>query len=172
MKYQCIIISILCLLNSGCSTSPSSNKGTSKNHSTKNSLPKVPAKQLPGGNGDNWRYLGTSAELAISVEINEASIIHNAELYTFAERKTIVNPQKFNYPDLAQRYKYSISWWKLNCGKHQYQISSNATYNELGVILTQYTFPSDITPSLIVAGSIADMEYQYLCNGLKRNLGY
>ena len=154
---------------SSCALFSSSNK---KSKSKKSPLPKVPAKQMPGGSGDNWRYLGTSTGNQISIEINESSLSKNNNLSTFQDRKTIIEPSKFDYAGINS-YKYSLSWWQLDCNLKQYSITNTSFYDNNGALIKAYRFDDAAnTNKQIDNGSIAQLQYNYVCLGINRNLGY
>lgn len=168
-----LITPTISLLLISCASQSSSNT-YSKNHKStqKSSLPKVPAKVLPGGSGDNWRYLATSDDNQIAIEINDSSISKNSSINKFQDRKTIINPAKFNYQNFTPNYKYSLSWWQLNCDQKQIIINSTSIYDEFGKLIKNYSFNSNNVWSNISSDSIAEQQYNYICNGTKRNLGY
>ena len=152
-----------CAFNS----SSSSNQARLK----KNPVPRVPPKQLPGGNGDNWRYLGTDQQLA--VEINESSISTSNGTSRFQDRKTVIEPSKFDYQGLSVNYKYSLSWWQLNCSQKQYSIDSTSLYDLNGKLIQTYSVNSATSSWInIASGSMAELQYAYLCMGSNRSLGY
>ena len=157
LRYLLIILN-LSLLN-GCAINSSTK-------SWKSSVPKVPAKQLPGGSADTWRYLGSTN--LVAVEINESSISTNANFDSFQDRKTVIEPNKLNYQGTA--YKYALSWWQLNCTHKQYLINATSLYDSFGKLIT--TYPLTTNWSTIASGSIAELQYNYLCQGTNRTLGY
>lgn len=160
------------LFLNGCATNSSSSYKKSKSKS-KNTLPRVPAKSLPGGSGDNWRYLGSSQNGQLAIEINESSIKTINEMNNFQDRKTVVEPAKFNYQGLTARYKYSLSWWQLDCNQRQYSIRSTDLYDAYGKLVKSYTFSgADSDAAAIASGSIAELQYNYLCIGSNRSVGY
>ena len=170
---------VISLLN-GCAYPGSSNQQNS--HKTKKSpLARVPVRTLPGGEGDNWRYLGTSADSLLALEINESSITTTNNNISFQDRKTVVDPNKFNYSGfnpsalspsgLNQNYKYSVSWWQLKCSQKQYTITSSSMYDAYGKLIKNYALNTS-SWSNINNGSIAELQYNYLCHGTNRNLGY
>lgn len=139
----------------------------------KSNIPKVSAKQIPGGTGDNWRYLGISKDNQMAIEINESSLKNNNILSLFQDRKTIINPSKFNYASITSNYKYSLSWWQMNCSLKQYTITTTSIYDNNGNLIKTYPFSDPTTPySKITSGSIAELQYNYVCLGINRNLGY
>lgn len=167
-----IIVTIsTCLIS--CS-SQSSSGAYSKNYknSKKSSLPKVPPKIMPGGSGDNWRYLATTSDNQIAIEINDASISNNNSINKFQDRKTIINPTNFDYQSLTPKYKYSLSWWQMNCNQKQTLITATNIYDEYGKLLKSYSFDDNSGWTNIDRGSIAEQQYNYICNGVYRNLGY
>lgn len=174
MKYINLITFTSCTIIVACS-SPSTPYSRSYNSTTttktKSSLPKVPPRIMPGGDGDNWRYLGRSNNGTIGVEINNDSISsQDNNQYKFQDRKTIVNPSGYAYNGTPS-YRYSLSWWSLNCSTRQYQITSTALYDNYGKPVTSYNF-DQTQSSTASSGSIAEAQYNYVCNNIKKNVGY
>ena len=101
-----LLIFALSFTINSCSTTggSSSYSRTHKSTSKKSSIPKVPPKVMPGGSGDNWRYLGSSDDRLITSEINESSIT-SGKINKFQDRKTVVDQNKFNYQNLTPKYK-------------------------------------------------------------------
>ncbi len=161
LLFSSLIVSILC----NCGTSPS---GKSR---TKSKIPKVPAKQLPGGTTDNWRYLGTSQDGQIAVEISESSIIKSDNKAKFQDRKTIINSAVLGSQNPMGNYKYSLSWWNMDCTSKQYYISNTVIYDTYGKLIKAYNF-SSTQAIAISSGSIAELQYNYVCQGVNRQLGY
>lgn len=173
-KKLAICLSTLSLL--ACSTTSSGNSGGSSSKSSykstkKSSMPKVPQKNLPGGNGDNWRYLGTTDDNLLALEINDTSITSSNSINKFQDRKTVITPNKYNYQSLPN-YKYSLSWWQLNCSQKQFMITSSSVYDTYGNLLKNYSFSNNQQWSSVTNGSIAEQQYNYVCKGINRNLGY
>lgn len=167
------LIIIASLTLGGCATDASSKKPSSRK-TQRSSLPKVPPKVVPGGTGDNWRYLGTSKDQLIADEINESSISlvdAGKQLNRYQDRKTIVNTAQFNYNGITPNYKYSLSWWKIDCLQKQYLIDSTTLYDAYGKLIKQYSLNSNQW-SQINADSIAQLQYNYVCQGINRGLGY
>ncbi|MDD3266161.1 MAG: hypothetical protein PHC75_03135 [Burkholderiales bacterium] len=164
-----IIFTFTCI---SCSTSPAKSKSSSSSYSSKSKMPRVPAKVLPGGNGDNWRYLGLSYNGSFGVEINDSSInaVGNNK-YSFQERKTIMDTNLYPYPPNSLRYTYSISNWQMNCNNKSYIINSTVLYDQLGKQIKEMPLYSD-KEAQVKSGSIAWQEYNYICNGVGRNIGY
>lgn len=171
-KNLTIIIGIVLLASCSSNSSPTYSKSyKSSTSKTKSSIPKVPAKIIPGGNGDNWRYLGATSNTAIRVEINESSITpQSAKQYKYQDRKTIVNPSNFAYQNTPSYY-YSLSWWLMDCNSQQYIVNSTALYDVYGKPIKNYNF-TDQNYSPVTKGSIAEQQYNYICNNSNRNVGY
>jgi hypothetical protein len=155
-----------CSTTGGSSSYSRTHKGTSK----KSSVPKVPPKVMPGGSGDNWRYLGSSDDRLITSEINESSIT-SGKINKFQDRKTVVDQNKFNYQNLTPKYKYNLSWWRIDCSQKQYLIDSSSIYDVYGNLIKNYSF-SGSNWSEISNASIAEQQYNYICKGIGRNIGY
>lgn len=138
-------------------------------------IPKVPTKKLPGGSTDNWRYLGINKDGTFAVEINDSSITTIAGrsgIRKFQDRKTIVNPVKFNYPT-NKKYKYSLSWWKIDCTEQKISITETELYNDLGISIQNDSFSQANAPwKYIEKNSIAQLQYDYVCLNVNRHLGY
>lgn len=164
--YKISILIIMSLGLSNCATN------SSKSYKTKKStIPKVPAKQIPGGTTDNWRYLGTSQDGQIAVEISESSISKTANSVKFQDRKTLTNTQKNSTSGAIGNYKYSLSWWNMDCSSKQYYINNTAIYDDYGKLLKNYNFSS--TQAITISGgSIAELQYNYVCQGINRQIGY
>jgi len=162
-----IILPLFVSILSNCAINSSNKTHKSK----KSSIPKVPAKQLPGGTSDNWRYLGTSQDGQISVEISESSINKTDTQTKFQDRKTIINPTTLSASNAISKYKYSLSWWSMDCNNKQYFISSTAIYDDYGKLIKDYSF-SNNQPINIGSGSIAELQYNYVCQGINRQIGY
>jgi hypothetical protein len=140
-------------------------------------LPRVPSLTLPGGKGDNWRYLGTTLNNEIISEINESSIKNvysNESLYSFQDRKTIINPNNFTYPENQPHYKYILGEWQLNCLDQTYIISSATIFNENGIKIASFDYSHDSNIRWIKFGksSIGELQYNYVCLNKNRELGY
>ncbi|TXI94249.1 MAG: hypothetical protein E6Q33_00245 [Neisseriales bacterium] len=164
--YKISILIIVSLGLSNCATN------SSKSYKPKKStIPKVPAKQIPGGTTDNWRYLGTSQDGQIAVEISESSISKTANSVKFQDRKTLTNTQKNSTSGTIGNYKYSLSWWNMDCSNKQYYINNTAIYDDYGKLLKNYNFSS--TQAITISGgSIAELQYNYVCQGINRQIGY
>lgn len=176
--YKNLTIGIGTLLLFACSstTSTGNNNGTSayaKSYKStkKTNMPKVPQKKLPGGNGDNWRYLGTTNDNLLALEINDTSITSSNSINKFQDRKTVIAPNKYNYQG-QPNYKYSLSWWQLNCSQKQFMVTSSSIYDTYGNLLKNYSFSGNQQWSSVIDGSIAEQQYNYVCKGLNRTLGY
>lgn len=174
-KTLAICLSTLSLF--ACSTTSSGNGNTSSSSKSnykstkKSSMPKVPQKKLPGGNGDNWRYLGTTNDNLLALEINDTSISSSNSINKFQDRKTVITPSKYNYQG-TPNYKYSLSWWQLNCSQKQFMITSSSVYDTYGNLLKNYSFSNNQQWSSVTDGSIAEQQYNYVCKGMNRTLGY
>lgn len=171
-KILIAILSLVIIIScSSTKASYSANK-PSRSSGTKSKFPKVPPKQVPGGIGDNWRYLGLTSDKLIAIEINESSIKNNGLSTNFQDRKTIIEPKKFNYKTTPE-YKYSLSWWQIDCSKQLYSINSTSIYDLYGNLIKSYSFgKQNIASSAIPQDSIANEQYQYICKGINRGLGY
>lgn len=173
MKFwsQCLILSLTATLMTGCATN--TNASSKSRYSThKSPMPKVPPRIVPGGSGDNWRYLGTTQHNTISDEINESSIqLVNGSINRYQDRKTIIDTNNFSYSGLTPKYKFSLSWWKMDCSQKQYLIDSSAIYDEYGKPLKNYRLDSS-TWSPVSSGTLAELQYNYICLGTNRGIGY
>jgi hypothetical protein len=149
---------------------------SSPKRSTRYRIPTTPQAQIPGTTNDNWRYLGTTADGQLIIEINESSITGTSTLqvYSFNERKTIVDPRTFSYGVNMPRYKYMLSNWQMNCSTLQYIIIAATVYDQYGKKLQGYDYSHDNSVRWLQfgTGSIAQMEYNFICLGQNRNLGY
>ncbi len=170
-KLHLSLVIIAVLANASCSTnSPSKNKSSKSN--SKSKIPKVPARSMPGGNEDNWRYLGLSNDGTFGTEINDASIKQiDDNQYSYQERKTIIDTIQYSYQMNTPKYVYSLSAWQMNCKNQSYKISSTTLYDQLGKQIKEITLYSDKELS-IRKNSISWQEYNYICNGVGRNIGY
>ena len=63
---------ILLLSVNGCAFFSSSSSKSKPSNGER--LPKAPATVVPGGSGNNWRYIGTSSDGQLVVEIDDNSI--------------------------------------------------------------------------------------------------
>lgn len=162
---------LLCLTLTSCASdhTRTTNSSAAKKH--KHLLPKVPAKTIPGGTADNWRYLGTTSDKQLAIEINESSITSDNEAINYQDRKTLIDINNFDYQGLTAKYKYSLSWWQLSCQQQQYKIITTSIYDSYGNLIKKYNF-TNTTASAINSGSIAAIEQAYICNGATRNIGY
>jgi len=150
---------------------------TSKSSSSsKLKLPKAQALNPPGGTGKTWRYLGTSDDGQLTVEINDNSIkAAGTQIYSYQDRKTVVSPEKFSsYMAGQPHYKYLISNWQVNCNLKQYIIQDTNLYNESAVKLLSYDYTKNDSVKWIKigSGSLASLQYDYVCQNKNRNLGY
>ena len=82
---------------------------SSSTTSTTSKVPRLPKKTLPGGDYDNWRYLGTT-DSQVVVEINESSVVVATfpQIYSFSDRKRVIDINKFKYVDNT-KYKIYFS---------------------------------------------------------------
>ena len=69
-------------------------------------------------------------------------------------------------------YKYNLSWWKLSCTQKQFIITASSIYDVYGNLIKNYAFDDNEQWSSVTAGSIAEQQYNYICKGLNRTLGY
>jgi hypothetical protein len=154
----------------------SSSKGSSQ---TKTSIPKTPPMQKPGGTASNWRYMGTTDDGTLIDEINVNSITsgsssQNIQIFNFEDRKTVVIPNKFAYPNNQPHFKYLISAWQMNCITQEYLMRKTTLYNDIGTKMTQYDYTNDnnVKWMKLGSGSFAQMQYNFICLNINRNLGY
>lgn len=159
---------------SGCGWFWGNGSTSSKKHQP---LPKVQTVQEPGGNGRNWRYLGLSDDGQLSNEINESSIKSTDKplIYSYQDRKTVSNINKFTaYVTGQPHYKFLISNWQMDCNTKQYLILTSTLYDSLGVIQLTYNYNNNdnVRWVKIGSGSLAELQYNYICLNQKRNLGY
>jgi hypothetical protein len=177
MRYiNFICCSLLCFgLLTGCAWF-SSGKSSKPSSSGKVKLPRVKSLNPPGGIGKTWRYLGTSDDGQLVVEINDSSIhMTESPIYTYQDRKTVVSPSGFtSYMAGQPHYKYLISNWQVNCEHEQYIILNTTLYNESAVKLlsSDYTKDSNVKWIKVGSGSLAALQYDYVCQNKNRNLGY
>ncbi|MFN8770189.1 MAG: surface-adhesin E family protein [Neisseriaceae bacterium] len=159
---------------SGCaSTKKSSNFGGSTK--TKVSVPRVPKFVLPGGNSGNWRYIGTTEDNQIADEIDDSSIKSSkVQTYQYLDRKTIINPNTFNYSKDQPRYKFSISSWEMDCANQQYLLTKATIYDTYGTLIKGYDYSKDDSVKWLKFGqsSIASIQYNYICLNQNKMLGY
>lgn len=165
--YTISILLSLVLGLSSCATKSSSKSYKGK----KSSIPKVPVKQIPGGTTDNWRYLGTSQDGQIAVEVSESSITKTNNKVKFQDRKTITNSNPNSSSGALGNYKYSLSWWNMDCTTKQYYIANTTIYDDFGKLIKNYNFTST-QPINISSGSIAELQYNYVCQDKNRQIGY
>ena len=168
MKLRAYIFAVTVIFVTSCANVK---KPTTKTQAI-SKIPKLPSKTLPGGDSDDWRYLGTNQQLV--VEISESSITPTSttQIYSFIDRKRIIDMDKFKYAD-STKYKYILGTWLINCAEKQYQAVSASLYTDLGVKIKDIDYkrtnPDWIT---ILPSSISQMQYDYVCLGINRNLGY
>jgi hypothetical protein len=161
-----------CFYLTSCSVfNPSSQSSTSN----RVRVPAVKPVQIPGGNTDNWRYLGTTTTSQIIEEIDDTSIkAIDLQIYGYQDRKTITDVETFDYQISQPHYKYLLSQWLINCQTLQYLLTNVVMYNGQGTILKSYDYTQDnnVRWLKIGSGSIAEMQYKYICQNQNRMLGY
>lgn len=170
IKYSSL--GLLVLLN-GCAWFSSSRGTTHK----KTALPKAPTIRVPGGIGDNWRYIGTTTDGLIVVELNNNSIQavkNNNELFNFEDRKTVVEPSQYTYSANQPHFKYIINTWQMDCQNKKYLLINANMYNQAAVSIGKFDYSNnnDVKWLNFGEGSIADLEYKFVCLNQNRNLGY
>ncbi len=139
------------------------------NKGKKSSLPKASRPQQPGGQGNNWRYLGISDNNQIITEIDNNSIKlinQNNLIYYYKDRKTTTNNQN------NLRFEYIISEWNMSCLNKNYILLQDTLYNESGIAIKTDSYQNQNNWRTIENDSIADAQYQFICNNKNRNLGY
>lgn len=168
-----ILITFVTFTIISCSTSSNNKSKATSSYNSKSKIPRVPTRVLPGGNSDDWRYLGLSSDGSFGTEINNASISSiSYSKYSFQERKTIMDTNKYPYYQQNNpKYTYSISNWQINCNSKSYSIKSVTLYDQLGKQIKDTILYSD-KETQINNGSIAWQEYNYICNNVGRNIGY
>lgn len=150
----------------------------SSSHSTpKKPLPKAPANVVPEGSGDNWRYVGTTNDGTLIIEINNNSIIalkNAAEVFNFSDRKTITDPTQFIYSGDQPHFKYLINSWQMDCRNKKYLLTGAKMYNQAAKLLGNYNYTNNDNVKWLSfgSGSIAELEYKFICLNQNRNLGY
>lgn len=174
LKFFYITALILNLSLSGCALFSSS---SSKNKNGSVTVPKVNAVTPPGGTGKNWRYLGLSDDGQLIVEINDNSISPTTkpQIYNFQDRKTVADPNKFTaYTSGQPHYKFLISNWQMDCNLKQYLIVNATLYDSSAIEQLRYDYTKDDSVKWIKigSGSLAELQYNYVCLNQKRNLGY
>jgi hypothetical protein len=157
---------------SSCAFFSSSNKTVPKKP-----LPKVPTNVVPDGNGDNWRYIGTTNDGILIVEIDNNSIFSikkPAEVFNFKDRKTIIDSSQFVYPSGQPHFKYLINSWQMDCQNKKYLLTHASMYNQLGKLVGNYNYTNNDNVKWLSFGSdsIAELEYKFICLNQNRNLGY
>lgn len=167
-------ISILLLIStSGCALFSSSKSKSNQ----KINVPKVSTVTPPGGDDNSWRYLGLSDDGQLIVEINESTITptNKAQIYNYQDRKTVANPDKFTaYTSGQPHYKFLLSNWQMDCNLKQYIILNTTLYDQLAVQQLRYDYTNNTNVKWIKVGngSLAELQYKYICLNQKRNLGY
>ncbi len=160
---------------SSCATSNAGKYNTTNLQNVKANLPKVPKYVIPEGSGENWRYIGTTDNNQIAVEINESSITSTAiQIYKFEDRKTIVTPNTFIYQPSQKIYKYALGMWLMDCANKQYLLNKMSIYNIYGTFIQEYDYSTDDSVKWLKFGSggIGEMQYNYICLNQNRFLGY
>jgi hypothetical protein len=150
--------------------------GQTKSHKSR-SLPRAPQTKVPDGTGDNWRYIGTTSDGMMIIEINNNTIIptkQKVQIFNFSDRKTIADSAQYSYPSGQPHFKYIVNTWQMDCSNKQYLITSAKMYSLAGAILKQYDYSHDDSVKWMSfgSGSIAELEYKYVCLNQNRNLGY
>lgn len=151
--------------------------GSPKKSNVAVSVPKVTQVTAPGGNDKNWRYLGLSDDGQLIVEINDTSITPDSkpQIYKYQDRKTVVEPTKFtSYTTGQPHYKFLLSNWQMDCNLKQYLILNSVIYDTSAVELLRYDYTTNSSVKWIKIGkgSLAELQYNYICLNQKRNLGY
>jgi hypothetical protein len=166
-----ITIATTCLFLSNCATN-------SKNSGAKSGGRIVPATQkftLPGGNSSNWRYLGTTDDNLIANEISDSSIESSGkQTYKYQDRKTIVDVNSFEYLPNQPKYKFALGSWLMDCSSKQYLILKISIYDKLGNLIKNYDYTNNDSVKWLQfgEGSLANIQYNYICLNVNRNLGY
>ena len=162
-----------CATTSNISNISNKNKSNNtKNLTGKTVVPKVPKFTLPGGNLDNWRYIGTTANGKFADEINDASIKSTAiQTYKFTDRKTMIT-NKAILP--SNVYKFTIGQWLMDCSNKQYLLTNISTYDTYGTLIKNFDYASNDSVKWLKFGngSIAEMQYNYICLNQNKSLGY
>ena len=140
-------------------------------------LPKAPANIIPEGSGDNWRYIGTTNDGMLVIEINNNSIVplkNPSEIFAFVDRKTVAEPAQFIYPNSQPHFKYLINSWQMDCQNKKYILTNAKMYNQAAKLLGNYNYTNNNNVKWLNfgAGSIAELEYKFICLNQNRNLGY
>lgn len=156
-----------CAFFSSSSTKKSNNKP----------FPRSPNTVVPDGSGDNWRYIGTTNDGTLVVEINNNSITNTkdtSEIFNFEDRKMVVDPAQFIYPSGQPHFKYLINSWQMDCQNKKYILMSASMYNQAATLLGKYNYANndDVKWLNFGSGSIAELEYKFVCLNQNRNLGY
>lgn len=173
IKNRILNLSLIAVLG-GCSL-----LGSNQSKQTKTSIPKTTQIQKPGGTGVNWRYLGTTDDGVLIDEININSIsssvnAQNIQVFNFEDRKTVISPNQFAYPANQPRFKYLLSSWQMNCNTKEYLLTNTTLYNESGIKLIRYNYANDNNVKWLKlgSGSFAEMQFNFICLNVNRNLGY
>ncbi len=86
-----------------------------------------------------------------------------------------MEPTKFTaYTTGQPHYKYLISNWQMDCNLKQYLILNTVLYDSSAIELLRYDYTSNTSVKWIKigSGSLAELQYNYICLNQKRNLGY
>ena len=150
--------------------------GISSSQKKTGKVPKVTTVTPPGGNGKNWRYLDLSDDKQLVSEINDSSITQTNKplIYNYQDRKTVVDPNKFTaYVNGQPHYKYLLANWQMDCNSKQYIIVNAVLYNTSAAEQMHYDYSTDNSVKWVKigSGSIAELQYKYICLNQKRNLG-
>lgn len=153
----------------------SSHKKSGKNSAI--SVPKVTVVTPPVGNDKNWRYLGLSDDGQLIDEINDSSIkpTDKAQIYNYQDRKTVTDINKFTaYTTGQPHYKFLLSNWQMDCNSKQYLILNTTLYDSSAIEQLKYDYTTDNSVKWVKIGngSLAQLQYNYICLNQKRNLGY
>ena len=175
-KHFCFTIALL-LCISGCAWFGGGNSHKNSSYGGNTSVPKVTPVTPPGGTDKNWRYLGLSDDGQLIVEINDSSIkpTDKTQIYNFQDRKTVSDITKFTaYTTGQPHYKFLLSNWQMDCNSKQYLILNTILYDSSAIEQLKYDYTSDNSVKWIKigSGSLAELQYNYICLNQKRNLGY
>ena len=170
MKLLYIYVIVISVFISGCSN-VSKPVSKSSSNSPINKIPKVPQKILPGGDSDDWRYLGSNSQLVAEISESSISLMKESQVYTFVDRKRVIDPDNFAYTDNVIKYKYILSSWLINCNTKQYKAISASTYSVLGNKIRPIEYKNDSWHP-VIENTISQIQYNYICLGINRNLGY
>ncbi len=172
LKILCLVL-IICMLTNCASTNEKTKNKNLQN--VKSNLPKVPKYTIPGGTDESWRYLGTTENNQIAIEINESSIVSSAiQTYKFQDRKTIINPNTFVYTPNQKKYRFALGYWLMDCANKQYLLNKMSIYDIYGTLIQEYDYTRDDSVKWLKFGnsSIGELQYNYICLNQNRFLGY